>query len=139
MGKGKGVGTGAGQRSSPMSYRHNFLVYIELLWFLLMLSIHLQELKQLLDKLDNDGDGRVSFQEFLAELFQHTTPANQGPVVPKPGTPRSVGTIPTRSVSAQKKFKYPPTSGSEERTTPSVVRGRGVTGLVSILDPDKTG
>ena len=98
-----------------------------------------QELQQLFEKLDADGDGRVSFQEFLAELFQHNTPAGQIPSVPAPGTPRSIGTTPTRSLSAQKKLKYPATSGSEERTTPSVVQGSGVTGLFSVLDPDKTG
>lgn len=98
-----------------------------------------QELQQLFDKLDADGDGRVSFQEFLAELFQHNTPANQHPSASTPGTPRSIGPTPTRSLSAQKKLKYPAASGSEERTTPSVVQGTGVSGLFSVLDPEKTG
>ena len=118
-----------GKASEPIR-RCLFIDYI-----IIEFVVPFQELQQLFEKLDADGDGRVSFQEFLAELFQHNTP---GPI-PAPGTPRSIGTTPTRSLSAQKKFKYPATAGAEDRTTPSVVQGSGVTGLFSILDPEKTG
>ena len=91
------------------------------------------------EKLDADGDGRVSFREFLNELFQHNTPATAQP----PVTPRSKGTTPTRpsstptrAQSAQKKIKFP---GSEDRITPSFVQGKGVTGLFSAIDLNRTG
>ncbi|XP_052767676.1 ninein-like protein isoform X2 [Mya arenaria] len=89
------------------------------------------QLKQLFDKLDADGDGRVSFREFQQELFQHTPP---NPVQAPPL--RSRGTTPTRALSAQKKLKFP---SGEDRATPSMVHGAGITGLFSELDPDKTG
>jgi hypothetical protein len=81
----------------------------------------------------------VSFREFLNELFQHNTP----PTAQPPTTPRSKGptptrpsSTPTRAHSAQKKLKFP---GSEERITPSIVQGTGVTGLFSAVDLNRTG
>ena len=101
------------------------------MWLLWIASS--QQLQQLFDKLDADGDGRVSFTDFLNELFQHKTPptSNQQSSLPK-----SKGTTPTRALSAQKKLKFP---GSDERTTPSIVQGGGVSGLFSAVDPDKKG
>lgn len=89
-----------------------------------------QQLQQLFDKLDADGDGTVSFRDFLNELFQHKLPTTQHP------PPRSKGTTPTRALSAQKKLKFP---GNDERTTPSIIQGGGGTGLFSTVDLDRTG
>ncbi|XP_052276394.1 ninein-like protein isoform X3 [Dreissena polymorpha] len=96
------------------------------------------QLQQLFDKLDADGDGRVSFKEFQEELFQHNTPSSNHtpPTNTSQLPPRSKGTTPTRSTSAQKKLKFP---GSEERLTPSSVLGTGKTGLFSEIDPERTG
>ncbi|XP_069117416.1 ninein-like protein isoform X3 [Argopecten irradians] len=89
------------------------------------------ELQQLFDKLDSDADGKVSFNEFLHGL-QHSAPAC-------PPTPRSLGTPTPRTHSAQKKIKVMASASAEERLTPSIVLGTGVSGIFTTLDPSNTG
>ncbi|XP_033734383.1 ninein-like protein isoform X3 [Pecten maximus] len=89
------------------------------------------ELQQLFDKLDSDADGKVSFNEFLHGL-QHSAPAC-------PPTPRSLGTPTPRTHSAQKKIKVMASATAEERLTPSIVLGTGVSGIFTTLDPTNTG
>ncbi|XP_060081776.1 ninein-like protein [Ylistrum balloti] len=89
------------------------------------------ELQQLFDKLDSDADGKVSFDEFLQGL-QHSAPAC-------PPTPRSLGTPTPRTHSAQKKIKVMASASAEERLTPSIVLGTGVSGIFTTLDPTNTG
>ncbi|XP_021369452.1 ninein-like protein isoform X3 [Mizuhopecten yessoensis] len=90
------------------------------------------ELQQLFDKLDSDADGKVSFNEFLHGL-QHSAP----PACP--ATPRSLGTPTPRTHSAQKKIKVMASASAEERLTPSIVLGSGVSGIFTTLDPTNTG
>ncbi|KAL3873034.1 hypothetical protein ACJMK2_036196 [Sinanodonta woodiana] len=116
------------------------------------------ELKQLFEKLDADQDNLVSFDEFLVGLSQHngtatgTTSSNQATPSQQSGaafqsqlgTPtatlggaQALSTPPQRTYSAQKKLKFP--SANDERITPSLIPGSGMSGLFSLLDPEHTG
>lgn len=82
-----------------------------------------QEMQHLFDKLDVDGDGQVSFKEFLQGLFQHGGPTN-------PPTPV------TRTLSTpRQKLRL---SLLVDRThTPSFTATES--GLFSMIDPDASG
>lgn len=92
-----------------------------------------EALEELFIKLDADGDGKISFDEFIGGLFHHsnvtTTPSrSHGSTTPRANTPRAH--------SAQKKVKVP---SGEDRSTPSIVPGSGVSGLFTSIDQEHTG
>ena len=99
-----------------------------------MLSLSQELQQQIFDKLDSDQDGKVSFDDFLHGLFQYNTPT------PTCHTPsRAMGTPTLRTLSAQKKIKVMAAERGEERHTPSIVSGSGLSGLFSSLDDSNTG
>ncbi|XP_071163583.1 ninein-like protein isoform X3 [Mytilus edulis] len=93
-----------------------------------------EQLHDLFNKLDADGDGKISFDEFIGGLFNHSNistsspPRAHGSTTPRANTPRTH--------SAQKKVKVP---SGEDRSTPSIVPGSGVSGVFTTIDPENTG
>ena len=87
-----------------------------------------QELQHLFEKLDVDGDGHVSFQEFLHGLFQHGGP----------NTPRTSST-PVRPLSTpRQKLRMTIAKDIEDRIhTPSIFIS--VSGMFSAIDTDNSG
>jgi hypothetical protein len=66
-------------------------------------------------------------------LFHHsnlstTPPRSHGSTTPRANTPRAH--------SAQKKVKV---QSGDDRSTPSIIPGSGVSGLFTTIDPDNTG
>ena len=94
-------------------------MYYVLMSFVLLF----QELQHLFDKLDVDGDGRVSFQEFLHGLFQHGSPA----------TPSTPG----RSLSTPRSKLRMAVAGDDRIQTPSFFSTGS--GLFSVLDTENSG
>ncbi|XP_074647140.1 uncharacterized protein LOC141903070 isoform X9 [Tubulanus polymorphus] len=78
-----------------------------------------KDLMQLFENLDVDGDGTVSFDEFMLGLFQHGPASTASPAVQSESRPLS-----------SKKIHRPSSS-----VTPST----GGSGLFSVLDPHNTG
>ncbi|XP_061164578.1 ninein-like [Saccostrea echinata] len=99
------------------------------------MEMNKNELQQLFDRLDQDSDGRISFEDFVGGVFQHNNGGATSQSRSRVGTPRS---LTPRTHSAQKKFR-PTASGAEERTTPSLISGSGSSGLFTVLDTEHTG
>ncbi|XP_062574598.1 ninein-like protein isoform X2 [Saccostrea cucullata] len=99
------------------------------------MEMNKNELQQLFDRLDQDSDGRISFEDFVGGVFQHNSGGATSQSRSRVGTPRS---LTPRTHSAQKKFR-PTASGAEERTTPSLISGSGSSGLFTVLDTEHTG
>ncbi|XP_056021041.1 ninein-like protein isoform X3 [Ostrea edulis] len=98
------------------------------------MEMNKNELQQLFDRLDTDGDGHISFEDFVGGVFQHNN-GGASQSRSRVGTPRS---LTPRTHSAQKKFRVL-AAGAEERTTPSLISGSGSSGLFTVLDDEHTG
>ncbi|XP_064624042.1 ninein-like protein isoform X26 [Lineus longissimus] len=92
-----------------------------------MEDMNREELNQLFDNLDSDGDGHVSFDEFMNGLFQHG-PAHST-------TPTRAASTPPRPISSQKKPRLH-TSFDGASTPAAVTAGSG---LFSQIDPEGSG
>ncbi|XP_067681947.1 ninein-like protein isoform X2 [Haliotis asinina] len=101
-----------------------------------------EEVWKLFKKLDNDNDGRVSFEELLKSFSQSSSARSLTPS-PRPSrsiqrSQRPVSTPTIRSLSAQRKLRLGSTP-AERSVTPVVLTSGEVTGLFTALDPWHTG
>ncbi|XP_071079428.1 ninein-like protein isoform X2 [Haliotis cracherodii] len=100
------------------------------------------EVWKLFKKLDNDNDGRVSFEELLKSFSQSSRARSLTPS-PRPSrsiqrSQRPVSTPTIRSLSAQRKLRLGSTP-AERSVTPVVLTSGEVTGLFTALDPWHSG
>ena len=90
----------------------------------------LQELDNLFTKLDEDQDGRVSFDEFLQGLFSHAASATP--------TPIPIGMSPAQRANLRRLAGSSMDDPYTRTATPSFLTGTN-NKLLTMLDPNNSG